>query len=311
MRHLQSGIAVVHSTVQISGTALSLRQYLGVWRRAVALATQLFAATALILPATADALPRAAPVPGGVVLIDLGIVTTGTHKPRAWFGEVPVLVSADQGHWVAVLGLALDLPAGTHELRVGERDEQRRLSFEVSAKHYPEQRITLKDSSKVNLSAADEERAVREIAEIQGLKRHWRETDDTDSNFSLPARGRLASRFGVRRFFNGEPRAPHSGLDLAVPRGTPVNASAHGRVLAVDDYFFNGKTVFVDHGNGLISMYCHLDRIDVRAGDSVDQGQRIGLSGATGRVSGPHLHWSVILNGAMVDPELFVAPRER
>ena len=154
-------------------------------------------------------------------------------------------------------------------------------------------------------------RAVSEIAEIQGFKRHWREADDTDSDFVLPAEGRLASRFGLRRFFNGEPRSPHSGLDLAVPRGTPIKASAHGQVLAVDDYFFNGKTVFVDHGNGLISMYCHLDRIDVEAGDAVGQGQRIGLSGKTGRASGPHLHWSVILNGAMVDPALFVeAPKK-
>ena len=98
---------------------------------------------------------------------------------------------------------------------------------------------------------------------------------------------------------------------MAVPRGTPIKASAQGRVLAVDDYFFNGNTVFIDHGNGLISMYCHLDRIDVQAGDAVVQGQRIGLSGMTGRASGPHLHWSVVLNGVMVDPELFIAASRR
>ena len=109
--------------------------------------------------------------------------------------------------------------------------------------------------------------------------------------------------------FNGEPRAPHSGLDLAVARGTPIGASAGGRVLAVDDYFFNGRTVFVDHGNGLISMYCHLERIDVHAGDAVRRGQPLGLAGMSGRASGPHLHWSVILNGALVDPELFVDKR--
>ena len=258
----------------------------------------------------AHALPKASNVPGGVALIRLGAISRNESPPRAWLGEQQILVAPENGQWIAVVGLALDLPLGTHELRVSAGDEQKFLHFEVGNKHYPEQRITLKDSSKVQLSPADEERAVREIETIQTLKRHWREkdnsADDSDSTFMLPAEGRLASRFGLRRFFNGEPRAPHSGLDLAVARGTPIKASAHGKVLATDDYFFNGKTVFIDHGNGLISMYCHLDRIDVQAGDSVDQGQAIGRSGMTGRASGPHLHWSVVLNGVMVDPELFI-----
>ena len=177
------------------------------------------------------------------------------------------------------------------------------------AKRYAEQHVRLKDSSKVTLSPDDEKRALAEIERIQSLKKHWRETDDTDSGFVRPADGRLSSRFGLRRIFNGEPRAPHSGLDIAVPRGAPIVAAAEGRVLAVDDYFFNGKTVFVDHGNGLLSMYCHLDRMDVKPGDTLRKGQRLGLAGATGRASGPHLHWSVVLNGTMVDPELFLAQR--
>jgi murein DD-endopeptidase MepM/ murein hydrolase activator NlpD len=110
----------------------------------------------------------------------------------------------------------------------------------------------------------------------------------------------------VRRFFNGEPRSAHAGFDIAVARGATVKANAQGQVLAVDDYFFNGKTVFVDHGNGLISMYCHLDSTAVQPGETVSKGQRIGAAGMTGRATGPHLHWSVILNGAMVNPELFV-----
>lgn len=259
----------------------------------------------------AGALPKAESVPGGIALVDLGVVKDRANPPRAWFGEQPVLVAAEKGRWVAVLGLALELPVGTHRLRAIVAGDEKTLPVEVGEKNYPVQRITLKDSSKVNLSASDEARAVNEITEIQGFKRHWREADDTDSDFVLPAEGRLASRFGLRRFFNGEPRSPHSGLDLAVPRGTPIRASAHGQVLAVDDYFFNGKTVFVDHGNGLITMYCHLDRIDVEAGDAVGQGQRIGLSGMTGRVSGPHLHWSVVLNGAMVDPALFITKTKK
>jgi len=261
----------------------------------------------LLLPILAHAaLPQAASVPGGIALIPLRAVSSEAPRPRAWLGEQRILVAADGRQWYAVVGLSLDLPAGSHELRVSTGDTTESVHFRVSPKHYPEQRIRLKDGSKVQLSPADEARAEREIATIQALKRHWRETDDTDPDFSLPAEGRLAGRFGLRRFFNGEARAPHAGLDLALARGTPIKASAQGRVLAADDYFFNGKTIFVDHGNGLITMYCHLDQTDVVVGDHVAKGQRLGLSGSTGRATGPHLHWSVVLNGAMVDPELFV-----
>lgn len=266
----------------------------------------LAAALLLGLTFTAQALPIAASVPGGVALIKLGAVAASSSVPRARFGEQRVWVTVQNGQWLAVLGLALDLPPGPHELTVDDGDGERNLAFAVSAKRYPEQHITLKDSSKVTLSDEDAARAVAEIATIQQLKRHWREAANADSDFQLPAKGRLASRFGLRRYFNGEMRAPHSGLDLAVGRETPIGASAPGQVLAVGDYFFNGRTVFIDHGNGLISMYCHLERIDVAAGDSVARGQRVGLSGMSGRASGPHLHWSVILNGAIVDPELFV-----
>ena len=262
---------------------------------------------ALSLPLPALALPEESSVPGGIALVQLGAVTPNSAKPRAWLGEQPVWVSADHGQWVAVVGLALDLAPGAHNLRVDDGELQRQVEFDVRPKNYPAQHIRLKDSSKVTLSPADEARAVAEIAEIQKLKRHWRDEEADDLQFIQPAAGRLASRFGLRRFFNGEARATHSGLDVAIGRGTPVKATARGTVLAVDDYFFNGKTVFVDHGNGLISMVCHLDRIDVQAGDPVSQGQRVGLSGMTGRASGPHLHWSMVLNGVMVDPALFIS----
>lgn len=261
---------------------------------------------ALALPSLAGAgLPRAASVPGGVALVSLGQATAGL--PRAWLGEQQVLIAAEGGQWVAVVGLALDTLPGAHELRVDEAGVTRSVRFSVKPKVYPEQRITLKDNSKVQLSTSDLERVEGEIATIQRLKRHWREADDTDTEFILPTTGRLTGRFGVRRFFNGEARAPHAGFDIAAARGTPVRANAHGIVLAADDYFFNGRSVFVDHGNGLISLYCHLERIDVQPGEPVSKGQRIGLSGMSGRATGPHLHWSVVLNGVMVDPELFVA----
>lgn len=259
------------------------------------------------LPLLAHAsLPQSASVPGGVAVVPLCSASVCANAPQSWLGDQPVLVTSDHEQWYAVVGLSLATKPGAHELRVKIGDKTKSQEFVVNAKDYPEQHITLKDKGKVELSPTDLARAKREIAAIMELKRHWRAAPDTDLAFDLPAEGKLASRFGLRRFFNGEPRAPHSGLDVVVERGTPIKASAQGKVLAVDEYFFNGKTIFVDHGNGLITMYCHLDRIDVQPGETVSKGQPLGLSGMTGRASGPHLHWSVVLNGAMVDPELFI-----
>lgn len=263
----------------------------------------------LAFPLLAHAsLPKASNVPGGVALIPLGSAPAGARKPQAWFGEQPVLVTSDQGRWYAVVGLPLDLKPGRYELSIKTEGAAKTQRFSVKNKAYPEQHITLKDSSKVDLSKEDLARTEREIGEIKQLKHHWRDAEDTDLALAMPAEGKRGSAFGLRRFFNGEPRLPHAGLDVVVDRGTPVKAGAPGQVLAANEYFFNGKTVFVDHGNGLITMYCHMDRIDVQPGQNVTKGQVLGLSGMTGRATGPHIHWSVVLNGAMVDPELFLPP---
>ena len=122
-----------------------------------------------------------------------------------------------------------------------------------------------------------------------------------------PVEGRYSSPFGLRRFFNEQARKPHSGLDIVANEGTPVRAAADGVVINTGNYFFNGNTVFIDHGQGLITMYCHLNRIDVSDGQQVKRGDLIGGVGSTGRVTGAHLHWSVLLNGTLVNPELFLS----
>jgi hypothetical protein len=262
----------------------------------------------LALPQLAHAgLPKSSNVPGGIAIITLGKIATPAGKPQAWLNGQEVLVTSNQQHWVAVVGLPLGMKPGMKKLDFKINDNNKSRTFRVIAKKYPEQHITLKDNSKVELDPADEARAIREIATIKQLKLNWRDTNNTDLDFIIPAEGRMSGNFGLRRFFNGQARSPHAGLDLAVARDTPVHASASGKVLAVDDYFFNGKTIFLDHGNGLITMYCHLDQSDVKAGDTVSKGQQIALSGQSGRATGPHLHWSVIMNGAMVDPALFIA----
>jgi murein DD-endopeptidase MepM/ murein hydrolase activator NlpD len=172
---------------------------------------------------------------------------------------------------------------------------------------YPEQRLEV-DDSKVHLSPADQERAARESKQIAAL---W--PLEGDSHFALPLSPPLAElpkggRFGSRRVFNGEPRAPHGGADYPAVIGTPVLAAADGRVALSGDHFFGGNSVYLDHGGGLVSSYMHLSRIDVKQGDEVKRGEVIGAVGATGRVTGPHLHFAVRWHGARIDPALLLAP---
>ena len=142
------------------------------------------------------------------------------------------------------------------------------------------------------------------------MRSHWRDTITTHAAFTLPAIGRLSGRFGGSRVLNGKPRAPHAGLDVAIGTGTPVLAPGDGVVLDIGDYYFCGKTMFIDHGNGLLSLFCHLSEHTAKVGDNVRKGQAVARSGATGRASGPHLHWSVYLNGVSVEPELFVTVKK-
>ncbi|GAA5236844.1 M23 family metallopeptidase [Verticiella sediminum] len=244
------------------------------------------------------------PVPGGVAVIDLG---EAAAAPRASYRDRPVMVLRDGQRWIAVVGIPLGTAAGAQSLQVQAQGQTRRVDFEVGTKRYVEQHIKLANQRQVNPNPDDLKRIERELAEQVAAYRRF--TPGTPSNVFLDRPvdgGRLSSPFGLQRFFNGEPRNPHSGLDFAVPAGTPVKAPAAGRVVLVGDYFFNGKTVFVDHGQGMVSMFCHLSAIDVKVGDEVPRGGLLGKVGATGRATGPHLHWNVSLNDVRVDPAIFI-----
>ena len=252
----------------------------------------------------AAALPQFDSVPGGVAVVNL----TGTNRPSAYFSHNRVMVIGSPGDWQALIGLPLTTKPGTHKLVVKYGSKQSIKKFTVVAKKYQESHITLKDDRKVNPLPIDMKRIKRETKEIKAAKATWSDSVPASLFLDQPVQGIYSSPFGLRRFFNNEPRSPHSGIDIAVPEGTPIKAAAAGKVVMTGKYFFNGNTVFIDHGEGLVTMYCHMHRIDVKPGQEVKRDEIIGLVGQTGRATGPHLHWSVILNKAMVNPVLFLAP---
>jgi len=258
----------------------------------------------LPLGTSAVTLPRAEPVPGGIVRLGLG--WDGDVAPRVEYQDRRVMVLREGQKWVAVVGVPLSATPGEHRVTLRHENGKETRTFTVKDKAYQTQHITLKDKRKVDPTKTDLERIGREQKRIRKALAHWQDTDSVPLPLGLPVAGRLSSPFGLRRFFNGQPRKPHSGLDIAAPTGTPVGSAQAGRVVATGNYFFNGNTVFVDHGQGLVTMYCHMDSISVKPGQAVAKGETIGTVGMTGRVTGPHLHWGVSLNRSMVDPSLFM-----
>jgi murein DD-endopeptidase MepM/ murein hydrolase activator NlpD len=252
-------------------------------------------------------LPQQAAIPGGVVIVPLS--ADDLVKPVVKYHKKPVAVVKSDGQWVAIVGVPLGAKVGTQRLSVTQAGKTSRALFEIQDKAYPTQHITIKNKRKVNPNKLDMTRINKESARIKLALRHWTEKEELPLQFAWPIEGRVSGLFGRRRVFNGQARRPHSGMDIAAPTGTEIHAPAEGIVRGTGDYFFNGKTVFIDHGQGLVTMFCHLDRIDVQDGQIIEQGNVIGTVGATGRVTGPHLHLGVSLNDARVEPRLFFPER--
>jgi murein DD-endopeptidase MepM/ murein hydrolase activator NlpD len=243
-------------------------------------------------------------VPGGVATLALG---AAPERPSARYHGVPVMVVGNPARWTAVVGIALSAAPGPASLAVDAAGgSQTTLPFVIAPFRYAEQKLKVAPGQ-VDLSAPDLARYERERAHLTEVVATFSEALPATLLLRQPTPGTRSSSFGLRRVFNGQSRNPHSGMDIAAAQGTPVIAPAAGRVIDTGDYFFNGNTVWLDHGNGLLTMVCHLSAIKVRVGDEVAAGAVIGAVGATGRATGPHLHWSVSLNRAMVDPALFLA----
>lgn len=256
---------------------------------------------------TTEGLPRESRVPGGVALV--AVAGADQPKPSVTRDGANVWTLKRGTSWIAVVGLPLSTVPGEHSVSLNRNGVTQSVPFVVQNKRYPVQHVTLKDNAMVEPPPEVVTRIETESAHLKTVRSHWRESASTDATFTLPAKGRLSGRFGGSRVLNGKPRAPHAGLDVAIMTGTPVLAPGDGVVLDIGDYYFCGKAMFIDHGNGLISMFCHLSEHVAKVGESVRKGQAVARSGATGRASGPHLHWSVYLNGVSVEPELFVAKR--
>ena len=258
----------------------------------------------LLTSLQALALPTDSRVPGGIAVIPLD---EKTAQAKFSFNDKPVLVVTEKGQSYAIVGLPLSLKPGEYSISATQKGEQSLLRkfFRVADKHYSTQEITVKNKRKVNPLKQDMTRINAERKRKTRAANHWND-EIPDLDFLTPVSGIMTGSYGRRRIFNGQARRPHSGMDIAADTGVPVKAPAAGTVIESGDFFFSGNIVYLQHGRGLISLYAHLDSIDVKVGDRVEKGQVIGTVGATGRVTGPHLHWSVGLNGTWVDPALFL-----
>ena len=258
----------------------------------------------------AHALPEQALVPGGIALLQLP-----AYKPdtKIYFDNKRVAVfpyknRQGKNTWYAMAGIDLTSKPGDYEFSI-RHGNGLSLNTKVTVKYkkYDEQHLTIKNKRKVNPNADDSKRIASERKRKTKAKKQYSETDP-QVDFIWPVTGRISSIFGLRRFFNEQERRPHSGLDIAASEGTPIKAAASGTVLDAGDFFFSGNMIYIDHGQGIISLYAHLSKISVKPGDEVRQGDIIGEVGQTGRVTGPHLHFAVFANQALIDP-IFMLPK--
>lgn len=253
----------------------------------------------------ANTLPDSLAVPGGIVKIPVAEINQAA--PKVFFYDKRVLVTANESHWLAIVGIPLSAKAGEHKITIKSKNGSHQQIFNIDDKDYPAQHITIKKKRMVTgFTEQDLKKINADKIAMDKAKKTWTE-QNIDADFIAPVDGRLSSLFGLKRFFNNIPKRPHNGLDIATPTGAPILAPASGKVINTGNYYFNGNTVFLDHGQGLLTAYLHLNEISVKAGQIVKQGETLGTVGETGRVTGPHLHWIVYLNKVAVDPALFIS----
>lgn len=276
----------------------------------------------------ADALATAAPDLDEVFVlahpaeVDLGQpfvvrLTSGRALKNVRITWMDKTVRPSVGEWngkhvsLALLGTdVLYSKPGVHHLQVRALVDGVERNFDhpvaVKKRQYPEQHLTLEQKMvtappKESERIARDRKAVRAALQTMSPERQW--------NLPLlrPTTGKVTSLYGYRRVLNGQPKNPHRGLDLRAATGTPIKACENGVVILADDHYYAGNSVYIDHGNGVVSMYFHLSERKVTVGQTVKRGDVVGLAGATGRATGPHLHFGVAVQGRMVDPQTLVS----
>ena len=265
----------------------------------------LLLALAVAEPALAASIrvdPPVVPVGG------LAIVRVDAREPRGKFDGRTMRFFPSGAEHVALVGIDLDRAAGRYPIRVETASGVVEAALEVQATKFPEERLTV-PKTYTELDPKTLARVKREQKLLGSLwpksrgERLWR------GEFARPADGPSGSPFGLRRFFNGEPRSPHAGIDIRAPKGAPVRAANRGRVVLAKDLFFTGNTIVLDHGLGVFTLYVHLSKMSVASGKLVERGAEIGRVGATGRATGPHLHFAVRVGDARIDPDAILARR--
>ena len=257
----------------------------------------------------AQELPKDSRVPGGIAVIPLSNGNISDNQAsseiKVTFNNKPVWqIKNKNQHW-AVIGIPLNQKPGPLTYFVNDKAR----TITVKNKIYREQHLTVKKKH-ANPPARDMDRIREEMRLSLNAFSLFSDInkDRPYQQFITPAKGPISSPFGLKRFFNEQPRRPHSGLDIAGSRGSNIVAPFPGKVVLTGEFFFNGNSVFIDHGQGLVTMYCHMDKLESKQGQWVEAGDIIGKIGATGRVTGPHLHWTVSLNNTRIDPVLFINP---
>jgi murein DD-endopeptidase MepM/ murein hydrolase activator NlpD len=256
----------------------------------------------------AVALPKESRVPGGVALVP---VPGSDIAPTVIFNTRRVVVVRKDDQWIAVVGIPLAEKPGELKLKVSTPNGTTDVPFSIKDKSYRTQNITVKNQRHVDPNPTDLKRIAGETKRSDAALSKFTPSAAPALQLMSPVEGVRSDSYGSRRVFNGQPRNPHSGMDIAAPKGTPIRSPAAGTVVEVGEFFFNGNTIYIDHGDGLVTMYCHLDTIKTKLGAHLAPGDVIGTVGATGRVTGPHLHFGVALNRAMVDPALFLDVNEK
>jgi murein DD-endopeptidase MepM/ murein hydrolase activator NlpD len=244
--------------------------------------------------------------PGDVARIELSPAMAFSSATLLWQNQLIPLLPLPKGQLAALIGIPRDMAGRSHQgkLQVTTHSGLRRsllVNLHVAEKTFPEQHLSL-PPRQVSPDRKTLERHRRERVELNRVFNRPPQANLWKAPFQLPVQGKLLSPFGVQRILNGQPRSYHSGVDQRARLGEPVATAGDGLVVLVADHFFAGKSVYIDHGMGIITMYFHLSAINVSKGEKVAAGQTIGLAGATGRASGPHLHWGARVHNCKVDP---------